>query len=385
MTCRRFPGEDTEISLLGFGIMRMPPAIEGRRIIDRDKGAAMVDYALDRGINYFDTAYNYHGCTSEEFTGWALSRHKRERFHLATKMPVWMLTSREQMEAIFEEQLTKCRVSYFDFYLIHNFSSKNMDKERELGVYDFLAQKKREGRIRRLGFSMHDAVPVVEKAAALYDWDFAQLQINYLDWEGLAAGDAYRVLTDRGIPVVVMEPLRGGALASLCPESLAVFKAAAEDRSPASWGIRFAGSLPNVVTVLSGMSTLDQIEDNAATMSPFQPLAGGDYAVIRAALDAYRRSAAIPCTACRYCMDCPAGVNIPELFAIYNRHHTRGKNVFLGIDYRTLGEDHQAHHCTRCGQCAQVCPQGLDVPALLEKVKTLVEENALDDIRLLRP
>jgi predicted aldo/keto reductase-like oxidoreductase len=183
-----------------------------------------------------------------------------------------------------------------------------------------------------------------------------------------------------------MEPVRGGALADgLCEESRAMFHEADSGRSVASWAIRFAASLPNVLVVLSGMSNLEQIKDNIATLSPLQPLAPHEYEVIARALDAYRRSAAIPCTACRYCMDCPFGVDIPRLFALYNRHHTKGKTVYLGIDYRVLGEEHQAHHCTHCGRCAKLCPQGLDIPALLDKVRTFVTENALDDIKLLRP
>jgi predicted aldo/keto reductase-like oxidoreductase len=276
-------------------------------------------------------------------------------------------------------------VEYFDFYLIHNFSSKTLEKEKELGVYEFLREKKREGRIRRLGFSMHDTPQVVELAASLYEWDFAQLQINFMDWEGLNARAAYEVLCRRNIPVVVMEPLRGGALAELCAESVSVFKAAEPAKSAASWGLRFAASLPNVLTVLSGMSNLDQIKDNAAAMSPLVPLREADYALIGRALEAYRRSAAIPCTACRYCMDCPFGVDIPENFAIYNRHHAKGKTVYLGIDCRVLGEERQARHCTRCGRCAKRCPQGLDIPLLLGQVAAFVQENALEDIRLLRP
>jgi predicted aldo/keto reductase-like oxidoreductase len=366
--------------------MRMPAAVEGRRIIDRDKGAELVDYALDQGVNYFDTAYNYHGCTSEEFIGWALSRHKRGRFNLATKMPVWMLTARGQMEAVFQEQLRKCRVEYFDFYLIHNFSSKTLETEERLGVYEFLLQKKREGRIQRLGFSMHDTPAVLESVVKKYDWDFAQLQINYMDWEGLSAKLQYELLAARGIPVIVMEPVRGGALADgLCGESREILREAAPDRSAASWAIRFAASLPNVLVVLSGMSNLDQLKDNIAALSPLRALDGREYAVIARALDAYRRSAPVPCTACGYCMDCPSGVDIPRLFALYNRHHGKGKTVYLGIDYRVLGEARQAHHCTHCGRCAKLCPQGLDIPALLDKVGAFVKENALDDIHLLRP
>ncbi|MCL2126751.1 MAG: aldo/keto reductase [Treponema sp.] len=386
MEYRRFRNEDTLVSLLGYGIMRMPAAIEGRRIIDREKGAGLIDYALDRGVNYFDTAYNYHGCTSEEFTGWALSRHKREKFYLATKMPVWMLQTREEMRAIFAEQLRKCRVDFFDFYLIHNFSSKNLEMEEKLGVYEFLRQKKEEGRIRRLGFSMHDTLPVLEAVLGKYDWDFAQLQINYMDWEALNAKALYEAVSKRGLPVIVMEPVRGGALAGqLCEESRAVFGRRSPERSAASWAIRFAANLPNVLTVLSGMSSLEQLQDNISTLSPLQALNDEEYGVIAQAMEAYRRHAPIPCTACRYCMDCPFGVDIPGLFALYNRHHNRGKTVYLGLDYRAIGEDHQVHHCKKCGKCARQCPQSLDIPRLLEMTGAFVRENALEDIQLLRP
>jgi predicted aldo/keto reductase-like oxidoreductase len=385
MDYRRYRDEEKYISLLGLGIMRMPYAREGRRFIDIKKGYEMVDYAIEAGINYFDTAYNYHGCTSEAFIGPALKRHGREKFNLATKMPVWMLNSREEMRLIFEEQLQKCCVDYFDFYLVHNFSSKNMRKEEELGVYEFLRKKKREGRIRRLGFSMHDTAQTFRAALDKYDWDFAQLQINYLDWEGQNVKAHYELADSRKLPVIVMEPVRGGVLAALCPEALEILEQAAPDKSPASWAIRFAASLPNVLVVLSGMSSLEQMEDNVSTVSPLVPLSGAEEKTIAKALDIWRRSGAIPCTACRYCMECPSGVDIPKVFAVYNAHHTSPRGVYLGLDYRVLGEAGQAHHCTGCGRCVRLCPQGLDIPALLVMVDAFVREHALDDINLLRP
>jgi predicted aldo/keto reductase-like oxidoreductase len=385
MDCRSYGNGEKLLSLLGLGIMRMPYAREGHRFIDVKKGYEMVDYAIERGINYFDTAYNYHGCTSEEFTGAALARHSREKFNLATKMPVWMLNTREEMRAIFEEQLEKCRVEYFDFYLVHNLSSKNLEKEEELGVYEFLLEKKREERIRNLGFSMHDTAAVFRTVVDTYDWDFVQLQINYLDWEGQGVQEHYELASERGLPVIVMEPVRGGALAKLCPESLEIFRQAAPDKSPASWAIRFAAGLPNVLVVLSGMSSLEQIRENTDTVSPLVPLNESERETIRKALDAYRRGGAIPCTACRYCMDCPSGVDIPKVFAVYNAHCHNPRGVYLGLDYRVIGEAKQARHCTRCGRCTRLCPQGLDIPALMTTVDAFVREHALDDIHLLRP
>ncbi|MDR1966333.1 MAG: aldo/keto reductase [Synergistaceae bacterium] len=384
MDYRSFKGEE-KISLLGLGVMRMPYAREGHRFIDAARGLEMVDYAIESGINYFDTAYNYHGCTSEAFIGPALKRYPRDRFNLATKMPVWMLESREGMEAIFAEQLEKCCVDYFDFYLIHNFSSKNIAKEENLRVYEFLSAKKREGRIRRLGFSMHDTTDVFKAAVGKYDWDFVQLQINYMDWEGQDARGKYEHAASKGMPVMVMEPVRGGMLAALCDESVRIFKSASPGSSVASWAIRYAASLPNVLVVLSGMSSLDQMKDNVASLSPLVPLSGDDYATIEDALGAFRRNSPVPCTACGYCMDCPFGVDIPKVFEIYNRHKERGRTVYLGLDYRVLGEGHQAERCTKCGRCAALCPQGLDIPNLMEVISAFVRENALDDINLLRP
>jgi predicted aldo/keto reductase-like oxidoreductase len=384
MDYRRF-NEGGDISLLGFGIMRMPYEREGHRFIDVKKGYELVDYAIGNGVNYFDTAYNYHGCTSEAFIGPALKRHPRDKFKLATKMPIWMIKNREEMEAIFEEQMQKCCVDHFDHYLIHNFSSKNIQKEEDLGVYEFLLRKKREGRICRLGFSMHDTTAVFKRIADKYDWDFVQLQINYMDWEGQDAKSQYEYAAERGLPVIVMEPVRGGVLANLCDEGVKILKNAAPGRSTASWAIRFAASLPNVLAVLSGMSNLDQLKDNIATLSPLVPLDDAEYSTIGRAMDAFRRSLSIPCTACRYCMDCPSGVDIPKLFAIYNRHKEKGKSVYLGLDCRVLGEEHLADRCTHCGRCADLCPQKLDIPALMDVIDAFVRDNLLDDINLLRP
>jgi predicted aldo/keto reductase-like oxidoreductase len=384
MDYRRF-GDGEKISVLGFGVMRMPCAREGRKFIDEKLGFEMVDYAVSNGINYFDTAYIYHGCTSEEFIGRALSRYPRDRFKLATKMPIWMLETAGGMEAIFAEQLEKCRVEFFDCYLIHNLSSKTLELEERLRVYEFLAEKKRAGRIRRLGFSMHDDNEVFKSVLTKYDWDFVQIQLNYLDWDGQNAREKYEFAAGRGVPVVVMEPVRGGSLADMCAESTMIFKGAAPKMSVASWAVRYAASLSGVLTVLSGMSSLAQVKDNVSAVSPLIPLSPDDYATIDAALEAHRRNSPVPCTACGYCMDCPFGVDIPKVFAVYNQYKPRGKSVHLAQDYRSIGADRGAGRCTGCGRCADMCPQKLDIPALIREAGMFIEANALDDAELLRP
>jgi predicted aldo/keto reductase-like oxidoreductase len=384
MDHRRFRNGE-EISILGLGVMRMPYAREGRKFIDEKLGLEMVDYAISNGINYFDTAYIYHGCTSEAFIGRALSRYSRDRFKLATKMPIWMLETAGGMEAIFAEQLEKCRVEFFDCYLIHNLSSQTMELEERLRVYEFLAAKKREGRIRRLGFSIHDDNDVFKSALTKYDWDFVQIQLNYLDWEGQNAREKYEFAAGRGVPVIVMEPVRGGTLANMCAESTRIFKSATPRRSVASWAVRYAASLSGVITVLSGMSSLAQMKDNVSSVSPLIPLSGDDYATIDAALEAHRRNAPVPCTACGYCMDCPFGVDIPKIFALYNQYKPRGRSVHLAQDYRSIGPEHGAGRCTGCGRCVSLCPQKLDIPSLIEEAGIFIEANALDESELLQP
>jgi predicted aldo/keto reductase-like oxidoreductase len=376
MYTREYKNSGELISILGFGFMRLPLK-EGTREVDRDRAGEMVDYAFSRGVNYFDTAYMYHEGQSESFAGEALSNYDRSKFNLATKMPLAFLKSEADVERIFQEQLDKCRVRYFDYYLLHNINQSHLAIAESCKVYEQLKEKQRQGKIRRLGFSFHDRPELLRRVVEKYDWDFAQIQLNYMDWELQNAGEEYQILAGKNIPVTVMEPVRGGVLAALCDASVRIFKAADPEASTASWALRYAASLPGVLTVLSGMSDLSQAADNVKTMGNFKPLTDGEYQVIEKALAAYRAAATIPCTGCRYCMDCVKGVDIPRVLAVYNNFllgqaQKRPMFEFLfDMEYQILGEEQQAHHCINCGQCSLRCPQGIDIPRWMGVINTL--------------
>lgn len=374
MLKREYKNTGDMISVLGLGCMRFPK-IEGSEKIDREEAQKIVDLAYERGVNYFDTAYRYHEGDSELFIGEALKKYPRESFHLATKMPMWMVKAPEDAPRIFEDQLSRCQVEYFDFYLCHALNADTFEVMKKNGVYEYLKKEKEAGRIRHLGFSFHDSPDVLRQIVAYGEWDFTQIQLNYLDWELQDAKGQYEILTENGIPVVVMEPVRGGALASLCEESDAIFKAARPDKSVASWAVRYVASLPNVMTVLSGMSTVQQVEDNTATMMDFEPLTDEDRKVVEAALEAYRKNKTIPCTGCRYCMDCPFGVDIPGVFKAYNTFAIGGGKDRLRANIAALGEGHGPDMCKACGKCMTLCPQKIRIPDRMKEIAALLEDK----------
>lgn len=363
---------DRKISLLGLGCMRLPKLSADKEEIDYPEAQKLVDYAFAQGINYFDTAYRYHGGDSELFVGQALKKYPRDQFNLATKLPIWMLEKPEDIDRIFEDQLKRLQVEYFDFYLLHALSKDTFEKSEQLGVYQRLSKFKEEGKIRRLGFSFHDSPKVLEEIVAAHPWDFAQIQLNYLDWEMQDAKGQYEILEKNHIPVVVMEPVRGGALASLCPESDEMLKKAAPERSVASWAIRYAASLPGVMTVLSGMSNLEQMKDNIGTMEDFAPLTEEERQVLEKALAAYREKVLIPCTGCRYCIECPKTIPIPDVFAAYNQYAVSKYLDGLKKRLQEITEGHPSG-CIQCGACAAICPQGIAIPEELKKILALVE------------
>ena len=374
MEMRQYRDTDVKVSLLGMGCMRLPKVDPEKEDIDYEKAQEIIDYAYANGVNYFDTAYGYHGGQSELFVGQALKKYPRESFFLASKMPIWCVKEKGDVERIFNEQLQRCQTDYFDFYLFHSQNAANFQKCQEFGVYEFLSQMKAEGKIRRLGFSFHDTPEVLRHICDTHPWDFAQIQLNYLDWEMQDAKTQYQILNDREIPVIVMEPVRGGALASPCEAADILFREERPDKSVASWAIRFAASLPGVLTVLSGMSNMEQVRDNVDTMTRFEPLTDREREVIDEALEAYRKKDTVPCTGCRYCMDCPFGVDIPKMFSLYNHYVLDRDGEDYLEAYEAQPESERADQCQACGACMEKCPQHIRIPDQMVTIRETVEK-----------
>ena len=365
VTRRPYKNSGMTLPLLGFGLMRLPEK-DGK--VDRATAQAMVDRAMTAGCNYFDTAYMYHNGESEAFVAEALSNYPRDAYFLTSKMPTMMLKTDADLERIFNEQLQRTKAGYFDFYLMHWLNAAHWEIAERLGLYDFMKKKQAEGKIRRIGFSYHGEPEVLEKIAKAHPWDIAQIQLNYLDWELCRSGEQYEVLTKCGIPVLVMEPLKGGTLVNLTPEAKKILEQADPSVSTASWGLRYVASLPNVQVVLSGMSAPDQMADNLKTFTPFQPLSDTERATIAAALAAYRKSGAVPCTACRYCAPCPVGVDIPRNLALHNQVKGGLPLFHAKLVYDAMSEDQRASACVGCGACLKKCPQKIAIPTFMKQI-----------------
>ncbi|MBQ9229476.1 MAG: aldo/keto reductase [Eubacterium sp.] len=357
------------VSRLGLGNMRLPVKTpikrEANPMIDYKKGQELVDLAYENGVNYFDTAYMYHAGKSEKFIGTALKKYPRNSYFLADKLPIWMCPTKKDMEKIFNKQLERCDVAYFDFYLLHSLDGKNWEKCKKFGALAFLERKKLEGKIKNIGFSFHGTIADLKTIVAAYHWDFAQIQMNYLDWKNQRADEQYQILTDAGIPVIVMEPVRGGKLADPPQNVKELFQKAAPDKSFAAWAMRFVASHDNVLTILSGMNTPEQMLDNIGTLTDFQPMSEVELAVCRNAAALLNKNDVIPCTGCDYCADCPQGVKISSVFAVYNKYKNgEATGDQCAEEYAKI--DTKADACIGCGHCKEHCPQSIDIPQLMQ-------------------
>ena len=373
MQYSEFDSIGKKISKLGFGLMRLPKLKDDEDTIDREEAFRLIDLAMKSGVNYYDTAYFYHGGDSEQFAKEALSRYPRDSYYLATKLPgTYMRDEKITPQELFNGQLEKCGVDYFDFYLLHAVNREVMKTFEEYKSYEYLTEQKRLGKIKHLGFSYHGDLEFFLELIDKYKWDFVQLQINYYDWEADNAKAYYKALEERNIPCIVMEPVRGGSLHKLNDEARAVFDELGDNNSYASYALRYVAELPQVMTILSGMSTYEQVEDNLNTFNECKPLSDKEKDAIDRANVLFRKNFSIPCTDCKYCVEhCPAGVNIPACFSAYNEYNaSRNKDDFKKA-YALIPDDKRAGKCINCGACVSHCPQQIKIPDNLRKVKGL--------------
>ena len=358
--------QDLKLSALGMGAMRLPVIDGDDSKVDTAAAEEMIAYAMEHGINYYDTAWGYHSGQSELVMGNALKKYPRESYYLATKFPGYDLSNMDKVETIFEEQLKKCQVEYFDFYLFHNVCEMNIDAylDEKYGIYEYLIEQKKNGRIRHLGFSAHGSYDVIKRFLDAYgkDMEFCQLQLNYLDWSFQDAKAKVELLKEHDIPVWVMEPLRGGKLASLSEENTKKLRAMRPDEETPAWAFRFLQSLPEVKVVLSGMSNMEQLQANIRTYEEDKPLSGEEMKNLLDIADSMLKKKTLPCTACHYCVShCPQELDIPELLNLYNEHCFTEGGFIAPMALSSYPDDKKPSACIGCRSCEAVCPQQIKI------------------------
>lgn len=367
-----------EIPKLGFGLMRLP--MIGQEV-DIEQTKEMVDKFIAQGFTYFDTAYVYINGKSEETVKEAIvKRHPRESFQLATKMPLWLVKKPEDLQSIFDTQLERTGAGYFDFYLLHSLSKDILEHIDKMGGWSFVREMKEKGFVKHMGFSFHDDAETLDKILTAHpEMEFVQLQINYVDWESdsIQSRLCYEVARKHNKPIIIMEPVKGGALAGMSPEVQSILKEANPDLSVASWAVRYAASLDGIITVLSGMSNMAQMNDNLSFMSNFQQLNESEGKVIERVVEELKKVPIIPCTACKYCVeDCPQKINIPEILAAYNNYKVYENLEGSRGHYNWLtGGKSKASECIACGSCEGHCPQHINIIDSLKEVADVFEEK----------
>lgn len=384
MKYRRFGSLNFRVSALGFGAMRLPTVGEDRSVIDEPEAIKMIRYAIDHGVNYVDTAYPYHGGNSEILVGKALQDGYRDKVKVATKLPTWKVESRKDIEEVLDEQLSKLQTDHVDFYLLHGLKKDRWLKMQELNVFSWAEKAIADGRINNLGFSFHDEYEVFKDIIDGYDgWTFCQIQYNYRDVNYQAGTKGLRYAAKKGLAVVVMEPIAGGTLAVNPPQKIQkIWDEAEVKRSPAEWALQWVWNQPEVSVVLSGMSTMEQVKENLESASRSGPLTltERDMQLISRVRDKYLEYGFIGCTGCRYCMPCPEGVDIPEIFALFNEYYTkRGdaesqqkiKDKYLEL----IPSEKGAKNCVKCGECEEKCPQQLPIRQLIARASRVFERD----------
>jgi predicted aldo/keto reductase-like oxidoreductase len=371
MEKRTFESLGITTGLLGFGGMRFP-MIDGE--IDQVKATELLEVAYQNGVNYYDTAIVYHGGKSEEFMGGVISKWDRNTYYLATKLTLGIYQTKEEVMQAIDIQLGHLQTGYIDFYLIHAMNANRLTQLKEWGIIEILENWKREGKIKHIGFSFHDSYQVFIDILNYYHWDFCQIQLNYIDQTIQQGIKGYYECEQRNIPVIVMEPVKGGKLASFHPSAEAILKAYHNDKSIASWAMRWVGSLPNVKVILSGMTQLNQLLDNLDTFNHFVPLTQEEYALIEEVGSALHSVTKVGCTSCEYCLPCPVGVDIPGNFHIYNQDAMFHNESAGRWSYSVLVKKNaDASVCVECGECIPKCPQHINIPVELSKMREELE------------
>jgi predicted aldo/keto reductase-like oxidoreductase len=387
MQYRKMGSLDWEVSALGFGCMRLPTRRFTLMRADMDESLRIIRHGIDLGINYIDTAWPYHLGDSEKALGLALQDGYRERVHLVTKLFMPLVRRTEDFDRFLNTQLERLQTDYLDLYLFHSLNAGAFEKVKRLGLLAKIEEAQRQGRIRHIGFSFHDTLPVFKEIIDFYDWDAAQIQYNYMDTAIQATTEGLQYAYGKGIATVIMEPLKGGALANPPAEALEVMRAAGYDRTPVDWALQFLWNRPEVSVVLSGMGSQRMVDENCASAdrSGIGSLSAEEEQVIAALADIYRQKTLVPCTACKYCMPCPAGVNIPQNFAILNNVSMESNRIMrwrVGRGYRKLtgskekldkeNPNGNASMCVQCGKCLPKCPQEINIPEELDKVHAIL-------------